>query len=276
MNTRPIAYGLVPIIAISLWAGLYFSSVLYGSSTTQELQQYTPGTSAYPPVSCCSISTVTTTYMSENTTFGNASLSSSFSTLSNGSVSMATILYHSEVLTTSKTVAYNGLPQIFIVGNFTIHTAKNVTVFTRPQANETVMPFSPSSMFQFNVTSPEGQISYVFFGWTPGCFTDSGMPCKTAGANWTLPQPNNSSVIFYDARLFILWYTNSTGLYVSFQEFDTVANLTTMAVTTFHSCVSTLTTETIIGVSSVPVSDNNGGATTYTTWTTTYNPQQCG
>ena len=183
-----------------------------------------------------------------------------------------TSTYENPVLTSSRTFPYNDIASSFQLGNFTVRMVNNGTGYVAPSRNGTSTVYM-GYVFAFNVTTPDRNITNELFFWTPSCSANLGIPCQS-GSTWVLPQPENTTINYLLANLLILWYTNTTGLYVSFQEWDEV-NITTV-VTMFTSssvaspCVSTLSTETITSVSSVPDTNTNGSAT-YAIWTTTFN-----
>lgn len=134
-----------------------------------------------------------------------------------------TISYNQNlVLTENQVYAYNDIPAFFVVGNFTIQYLNQYEFYTL--GNGTT-PFS----FQFNVTTPNGNSSTITFLWSPPCSLNLGFQCEP-GNSWVLPSPQNAIVNYLDANLLILWYTNTTGFYAAFQEWDEI-QLTTSTTT---------------------------------------------
>ncbi len=131
------------------------------------------------------------------------------------------------VLTSNEAFSYDKIPSRTIVGNFTIQ-------FSNPNGH--IMSGNGSQyMFIFNITTPDGVSGSVPFVWTPPCSLNLGFRCESDNS-WVLPDPENATVNYLDANLLILWYTNTTGFYLSFQEWDNIQ--TTSTTTTISNSIS--------------------------------------
>jgi len=218
----------------------------------------------------------TTISLSGGTTFENATISSVYFTKSTATV-------QSTVPTSNKTFAYDEISPSFWVGNFSIQLADNGTGYTSPPENDTSRMYT-GFVFAFNITTPDRKTTNLVITWWPPCSKNLGLPCEQDNG-WVLPQPENYSLVYDQlANLVVRWYTTPTGLFVTFQEWDTVNTTTVYTVTTdsppnpsndtaFFTtnslCFTSLTTATVIETSSVP---NSNGSTTTSLWTTTFNP----
>ncbi|HZW56980.1 MAG TPA: hypothetical protein VFF30_11885 [Nitrososphaerales archaeon] len=197
-----------------------------------------------------------------------------------------TVTSETPILTSNPAFDYDRIPYSLRVGNFSIRMVNNGTGYTIPPINGTSRMYTGYA-FAFNVTSPDNATTNVVFEWTPPCSTNLGLPCQVNNKT-VLPNPENVTVNYELASLLILWYKNTTGLYVSFQEWDEVqvTTITTLSfisssiqgsssaegiVSSSSTCVYTLITETVM---QEQYFTNNGSTTTLSTYTTTYNP--CG
>lgn len=193
---------------------------------------------------------------------------SSISTVTAGTTSGMTTSPQS-ALSASKTYSYNNIPPFTFVGNFSVQLMYSGTGFNSPPSNGTSTEYMGYT-FAFNVTTPASRSTYFIFEWTPPCSSNLGLPCEQSNQT-VLPTPENATVDYLAAHLLIFWYKNTTGLYVSFQEYDQTttgsfssyspsANYTVSTVT---ACVaSTNVTASVTGSSNT---------TTFTTYATMYN-----
>ena len=125
------------------------------------------------------------------------------------------------VLTSNEAFSYDKIPAQTVVGNFTIQFFS--------ATGHTTSGNGTQYMFIFNITTPDGASGSVPFVWTPPCSLKLGVICESDNS-WVLPDPENSTVNYLQANLLILWYTNTTGFYVSFQEWDEIQVTTTTTV----------------------------------------------
>ena len=109
-----------------------------------------------------------------------------------------------------------------------IYMVNNGTGYETPPQNGTSTAFL-GYVFAFNVTTPNNKTTNTYFNWWPPCNTNLGLPCEQNNT-WELPDPENSTINYATTNLYILWYTNSTGLYVSFQEWGETQVTTTVTV----------------------------------------------
>ncbi len=128
------------------------------------------------------------------------------------------------VMTKNVAYSYDDIAANFVVGNFSIQYLSQ---------NEHTLSGADTGQFAFifNVTSPNGVSDMLSYLWSPPCSLNIGFEC-VSNSSWVLPTPENSSVVSYlPAILRILWYTNTTGFYVAFQEWDQIllTTSTTMA-----------------------------------------------
>ena len=142
-----------------------------------------------------------------------------------------TSAYENVFLSSSRTFAYDKVPSSsFQVGNFTVLEVNNGTGYRTP-SGVIMTPF----VFAFNATSPNRNTTNVYFVWRPPCSSNLGVPCMQDNS-WALPSPENATIHYLVASLLIRFYTNTTGFYVNFQEWDEVT--ATGVVTVFTSATS--------------------------------------
>ena len=123
-----------------------------------------------------------------------------------------------------KTYDFDHIPYEFTLGNFTIHLTNNATGYITPLVNDTSTGYT-GWVFAFNVTTPNGLTKYPFFLWSPPCSKGLALPCQQDN-RLNLPNPENATIIYGNiADLFIVWNTNTTGLYVSFIQYEQVPNV---------------------------------------------------
>jgi len=198
-------------------------------------------------------------------------------TIGGSSGSLTTTAFSNLVLTSSKTYTYDSIPPFQFVGNFSIQLLYSGTGYTSQPSNGTSTMYTGYS-FAFNVTTPAPKSTYMLFGWIPPCLSNLGLPCQTNNET-VLPSPENETVNYHLANLLIMWYKNTTGLYVSFQEYDQIETTTPSAQSTLAenytpsvcTAPSTNVTGTVTGLQYFP---NNQTTSTFTTYTTTFN--HCG
>lgn len=130
-----------------------------------------------------------------------------------------------EVLSAKKTYEFGHIPYTLTVGNFTIKTVNNGTYTTRPSTNATSGTTTTTSYlgwyFIFNVTTPDKLTKTVLFSWHPPCSLNLAfIPCQQNNS-WIVPSPENATVNYGNtANLLIVWNANTTGLYVSFFQYE--------------------------------------------------------
>ena len=131
------------------------------------------------------------------------------------------------------------------------------------------------------MATPAPKSNYLIFDWTPPCSSNLGTPCKISNES-VLPNPENATVSYLSTTLLIMWYKNTTGLCVAFQQYKQVVTIkdttfTTSSVqsntsytSTTIACTNSIATLTKTQTSTQCSNDQN---TTHTIYTTTYN--QC-
>lgn len=166
------------------------------------------------------------TFNTSSTVTSSSSISSRVITTSSG-IGVAPS-YHL-VDTKGSIFLFNEIPYSFVVGNFTINLVNNGTGYKTLPANGTATVFL-GFVFAFNITNPIGKTTNIFFLWSPPCNINYGLPCQTQN-EWTVPNyendPNqgNATINYLQANLSVSWFTNSTGLFASFQELDEIQNV---------------------------------------------------
>jgi hypothetical protein len=160
----------------------------------------------------------------------------------------------SGVMAYNEAYAYYDIPSVQFVGSFFVGmTTSNNSEYT----------------FDFNVTTMAPKSTYIYFDWTPPCSSHLSSQCESDN-QLVLPNPENATVVYNGTRLLILWYQNSTGLYISFQEYYLVGPISVTTATSYNVTSSCT-------VSSANLSETVKGAnatTTFTTYTSAFNP--CG
>lgn len=161
----------------------------------------------------------------ETTLYSNTTLT----TVENSTVSIS----QSPVLAENLAYLYSDIPAFFNVGNFSIQCYKTTEYSSVNNTTQFV--------FDFNVTTPNGNSAVFPFLWVPPCSLNLGTPCEPDNI-LVLPDPVNASMDYFEATLHIQWYSNTTGLYAAFQEWDqiqktvsTPSGSATVTVTTSHS-----------------------------------------
>lgn len=183
------------------------------------------------------------------------------------------------VLTTSRTYSYDNIPWFEFVGNFGVQLVHNGTGYFPANNSSGYNGFS----FALNVTTPEPKSSYFFFEWTPPCSASLATHCE-ANNEIVLPTPENATVSYHSETLLILWYKNSTGLYISFQQYQpsrsTVVTLSASGTpqqgtgyTTSTTTECSIPTPSLAG-SQTSIKSTNNQTATLNTYTTVSNP--CG
>ena len=223
-------------------------------------------------------------FVISSTTIGQPSLTTSMATTNeeNYSSSAFTVTTHTLVLSLNPTFAYDHIPYSFRVGNFSIDMVNNGTGYTSPPVNGTSRTYL-SYTFAFNVTTPRGRTTNAIFTWWPPCSTNLGLPC-IQNDSLVLPSPANATVNYGAANLLIQWYKNTTGLYISFQEWDNVITTTTIyGSSTFggsssssnQSSMETTTNSSCVSMSAtMPEQQSSAGEIT-TTFTSFASTQYC-
>ena len=174
------------------------------------------------------------------------------------------------VLSASKTYSYDNIPPFTFARNFSVQLMYSGTGFNSPPSNGTSTEYMGYT-FAFNVTNPSARSTYLIFQWTPPCSSNLGLPCEQSNQT-VLPTPENVTVDYLAAHLLIFWYKNTTGLYVSFQEYDQTAQTTTVGFSSYSpsanytvSTISACTAPSTIVTASVTGLNSTKAFTTYTT-----------
>ena len=179
------------------------------------------------------------------------------------------------MLSASKTCSYDKIPSFTFVGNFSVQLMYGGTGFKSPHSNGTSTKFMGYTIACI-VTSPAPKSTYPIFEWTPTCSSNLGLPCEQSYQT-VLPSPENATVDYLVPHLVIFWYKNTTGPYVSFQEYNQPVQTMTVNHSTYspsanYTVITTTacTAPTTFVTASITGLDNTS---TFTTHATTYNPR---